>query len=167
MSKIVIIIAPVGYQDNEFTVPRDVFVAAGHSVAVASKGVETAVGALGGRVTVDSDISDISDTYDAVVFIGGGGAQVYFNDETAHKLVQGFAKADKVVAAICIAPSTLANAGILSGKRVTAFPTEGQNLQEKGAQFTGTDVEVDGKIVTANGPDSAQNFAEEILKLLK
>lgn len=167
MSSILMIVAPEHYQDNEFEIPRDAFLAAGHTVSIASKDTELALGVLGGSTKIDVDISEAdSSEYDALVIVGGGGANAYFNDEVVHSLIKKFVESDAVVAAICISPSTLANAGVLAGKKVTAFPTEQANLVSKGAQWTGSNVEVDGKIVTANGPSAAGAFAQEILKLL-
>lgn len=161
------IVAPKDYQDMEFEVPRDAFLAGGHEVSVASKGTELARGVLGGSTHVDFDIENVSmSDFDAVVLVGGEGASVYFNDGSAHKVVKEMNEAGKVVAAICISPSTLANAGILSGKKATAFPSEEGNVRARGAEYTGQPVEVDGKIVTANGPAAAPAFAEAVLKLL-
>ena len=167
MSKILMVIAPMGYQDDEFEIPRNAFINAGHEVIVATKGAKEAAGALGGTAKIDIDISDVKAAdYDAVVFIGGGGSSVYFLDENAQKIAVDSFNGKKVVAAICISPSILANAGILKGKEVTAFPSEEANLRDKGADFAGTDVEVDGNIVTASGPPAAKAFATEIMKLL-
>jgi len=58
------------------------------------------------------------DNYDAVVFVGGGGATEYFNDSIAHKIVKESIAKGKVLAAICIAPNILANAGVLKGKKI-------------------------------------------------
>ena len=71
-----------------------------------------------------------------------------------------------MVAAICIAPSTLANAGLLEGKRVTSFASEKQNIESKGATYTGGMLEMDGKIITANGPQAARAFGKKIAELL-
>jgi len=167
MSKILMIIAPQNYQDNEFEIPRDTFINSGHTVTVASKDVKIATGVLGGTTKVDIDISQVNpDMYDSVVFVGGSGADLYFDDLVAHKIVKEFSEADKVVAAICIAPSTLANAGILNGKKATAFSTQEKHLKNTGATYTGSDVEVDGRIVTANGPGAAKEFADKILAFL-
>jgi protease I len=40
-------------------------------------------------------------------------------------------------------------------------------LEKKGVKYTGRNVEVDGKIVTANGPEAAEEFGKAILKLLE
>ena len=168
MGKILMVVAPKDYQDIEFEVPRNAFLAAGHEVDVCSRGdVDMAEGVLGGGTKVDADIASVeTQPYDAIVFVGGGGASVYFNDENAHRVISEASDAGKVVAAICIAPSTLANAGVLKSKKATSFPSEEGNLTVRGAEYTGGQVEVTDNIVTANGPAAAPAFASAIMKLL-
>jgi protease I len=165
---VLMVIAPEGFRDEEFFEPKSVFKQLKIDVTVASKGVKTAKGKLGGSAEVDKDISAVeADDYDAVVFIGGPGTSVYFEDSTALNLAKEAYESEKVVAAICIAPSILANAGILHEKKATCFSSESSNLQEQGAEYTGSDVEIDGKIITANGPAAAKKFALEIAKALE
>ena len=59
------------------------------------------------------------------------------------------------------------DAGILKDKRATCFPSAKNDLSQKGAQYTGKPVEVDGKIITSSGPNEAKQFAEEIKRFLK
>ena len=166
--KILMIIAPKDFRDEELLVPKDFFEKSGAKVVVASKDVSEATGMLGTKVKIDINLSDINvDEYDAIIFVGGVGAKVYFEDLKAHEIARESYEKGKVLAAICIAPSILANAGLLKNKKATAFPSEEDNLVSKGAIYTGNDVEVDGKIVTAKGPFAAKIFAEEIAKLLK
>jgi protease I len=75
-------------------------------------------------------------------------------------------KKEKIVGAICIAPVTLANAGILTGKKATVFESETKKLKDKGANCTRKNVERDGKTITANGPKAAKEFGETIAKAL-
>lgn len=166
--KILLIIAPENYRDEELEHPKEVFIQKGYDVEIASKGVESATGMLGGTTPVDLDISKVNTgDYEAVIFVGGSGSNVYFNDETAHNLAREMLSSDKVVGAICIAPSTLANAGLLDKKKATAFPSEEANLKQQGANYTGELVTVDGKIVTANGPKAAKDFGQKIVELLE
>jgi len=132
------------------------------------KNVDMAHGKLGAVTGVDIDISQVSvDDYSALVFVGVHGTTIYFDE----RLVQGLAveahAKDKVVGAICIAPSILANAGLLNKRKATLFPSEKDNLLDKGADYTGDSVTVDGQIVTANGPGAALAFGREIVKLLR
>ncbi len=102
-----------------------------------------------------------------MVFVGGPGAAVYLNDKDILNLAKAAEKKGKIIGAICIAPSILANAGILGRKKATCFPSEAQNLEGRGAIYTRDDVTVYGNIVTADGPMAARKFAEAIVELLR
>lgn len=165
--KILMIIPPTDFRDEELARPKAVFEQAGALVAVASKGVSETTGMLGGKAAVDLDIAEAEAAdYDAVVFVGGAGASVYFDDLRAQALAKDAHAQGKIVAAICIAPSTLANAGILTGKKATVSPSEAGNLQAKGGVYTQEPVVVDGTVVTASGPDAAEAFGQKIIELL-
>ncbi|MBU0975813.1 MAG: DJ-1/PfpI family protein [Patescibacteria group bacterium] len=167
-NKILMVIAPSNYRDEELEIPKEIFEKAGFDVRIASKGVVKADGILGGTTDVDLDIEDvIAYNYDAVVFIGGSGASEYFNNNDALRIAEDASNSGIVLGAICIAPSILANAGLLNGKKATAFPSEKDNLAKKGAHYTGDLVTVDGKIVTAKGPEAAEEFGEKIIRLLR
>jgi protease I len=105
--------------------------------------------------------------FDAIIFIGGAGAAEYFDDPVAHKLAKDAYASGKIVAAICVAPVILARAGLLQGKKATAWESEGDQLRSLGADYTGKPVEVDGKIITAAGPFAAKDFGEAIVKALR
>ena len=162
---VLMIIAPEGFRDEEFFEPKEIFENNKLKVTVASKGVKTATGKLGTEAKIDKDITAVNPRYyDAVVFVGGPGAKVYFEDDIVLDMAKEAYGEGRVLAAICIAPSILANAGILSGKKATCFSSESSNLEAQGAEYTGNPVEVDGKIITANGPSAAKSFGEEIVK---
>ena len=166
MAKVLMIIAPSGYQDFEYGETKAVLEKKGHEVTTSST-VSVAQGALGGETQVDVLFGKIEpSSYDAVIFVGGPGTAIYFQNPIAHKLAQEFAESGKITAAICIAPIILANAGLLEGKRATVFPSGATDIMKKGALFTDASVEVDGNIVTANGPRAAKKFGKKIAKLL-
>jgi protease I len=164
---VVMIIAGKDFRDEEYFKPREVLEKAGAHVIVASSSLEEATGMLGGQVVPDIRYTDVNpDSFDAIVFVGGTGSAVYWNDLTAHRLAQAAYEKGKVVGAICIAPVTLANAGILKGKKATVSWTAADRLKIAGATNTDRAVEVDGNIVTASGPEAAQRFGEAIRKAL-
>ena len=166
--RVVMVVAPKDFRDEEFFTPRKFFEEAGANVVVASqiKG-EPLKGMLGGAVKASLAISEIKvDELDALVLVGGSGAQVYWKDEELHKVLKEAYEAGKVVAAICISPVTLANAGLLKGKEATVWATEREKLTACGAKFRDADVIVSGRIVTASGPDAASKFAEAVASLL-
>jgi protease I len=165
--KIVMIISHKDFRDEELTTPLQIFKKGGADVKIASSSLGMAQGKLGMSIKVDMLYSDIDAAeYDAVVFVGGPGSVQYWNDLTAHKIAKDAVDKGKVLAAICAAPATLANAGVLKGKRATCFPSEKDQLVAGQAKYTGKEVEVDGNIVTGDGPQSAKAFADAIVKLL-
>jgi protease I len=167
--KVLMIVASSNFRDEEYSVPRQFLESKGAKIVVASSKETQSVGMLK-KVTVKPDIVlekvNVKD-YHAVLFIGGIGAKEYFANQVAQKIAQETVKNNKILAAICIAPSILANAGVLAGKKATVFKSEAENLKAKGANYTGAAVEVDGKIITANGPDAASDFAQKVADLLK
>lgn len=164
---ILMVIAPEGFRDEELLEPKEVFEKNDVVVKIASKGVKEAKGKLGATASVDYDTEEVLvQDYDAVVFMGGPGASVYFDDETVLEMAREASEEGKIIGAICIAPSILANAGLLEGKKATCFESEEGNLKEKGADLTGEDVTVDGNIITGNGPGAAVKFGEKIIGLL-
>ncbi|MFA6436458.1 MAG: DJ-1/PfpI family protein [Candidatus Gracilibacteria bacterium] len=167
MTKIIMILAPERYQEQEYGDPRRVFEEEGFTVKTAST-VKVAQGKLGGKTTVDLLLQDVQvNDFDAIVFVGGPGAFVYFEDEVALNLARAFEKEGKFVTAICAGPGILANAGVLKGKRATCWSGEGDHLKEKGATYTGALVEQDGKTITADGPLSAEAFGQTIVAAMK
>lgn len=165
--KVVMIIAPENFRDEELLEPKGILTEKGAEVKVACASLETAKGMLGAEVSPDMLIGDIKpEDWDAIILVGGTGASKYWDDESIHSLLNEAVKQNKIVGAICIAPVTLANAGILSGKKVTVYSSETKKLADKGAQCTGKDVERDGNLITASGPPAAKEFGNVIAQAL-
>ncbi|MDD5021152.1 MAG: DJ-1/PfpI family protein [Endomicrobiaceae bacterium] len=167
MKKIVFVVAPQNFRDEEYIEPKEILETAGFQVITASTVVGEIYGKIKIRATSDILVKDINpNDYDAIFFIGGPGASIYFNDGFVHNLVKLFLNANKIVSAICIAPTILANAGILKGKNATVFRDGADNLIKGGANYTANSVEIDGNILTGDGPQSAKEFGETLVKLL-
>lgn len=165
--RVVMIIAPQNFRDEELFEPKQILTEKGAEVKVASASLEMAGGMLGAEIQPDMLTSDIEpDQWDAIILIGGTGASRYWEDSSIHSMLNEAVKQNKIVGAICIAPVTLANAGILSGKRATVFISERQRLADKGADCTLKDVQRDGNIITASGPPAAKAFGDAIAKAL-
>jgi protease I len=165
--KVVMVIAPADFRDEELFETRSAIEAAGHKVLVASTTTGEVTGMLGGKAKPDLLLKDAKAAdYDAVVFVGGRGSTVLFDDPAAHALASDAAKQGKVVAAICLAPAILANAGLLSGRRATSNEGATAALEAKGARVVDAAVVEDGRIITGNGPDAAREFGEAIARQL-
>lgn len=172
--KILMIVAPERFRDEEYQVPYGHLTKQGAQVTVASTKKGTATGMFGAKAEATVTVGEVKAVdYDAVVFVGGAGVPIVRADVKAVALAKE-AKDRPVLAAICWAPTILAKAGVLVGKKATVWKgddaeygtTTDKVLQKHGAFFTGDEVTVDGNIVTANGPAAAQKFAEAIEKLL-
>lgn len=98
------------------------------------------------------------DDLEAVVLPGGmPGTLGLEHSELVSAVLDCAAKEDKVIAAICAAPSILGHRGLLAGRRATVFPGFEQELT--GAEVTGDAVVWDGNILTSKGPGTATEFA--------
>jgi protease I len=165
--KILMVIAPENFRDEEYLEPRRIFEGKGCAVTVASTTTAPSRGMLGATVTPDTTIDRVRATdYDAVVFVGGYGAETLYGDRRAHALALDATGGGVTLGAICVSPTILANAGVLKGKRATVWPSQSKALVAGGANYTAKPVEKDGRIITADGPQSAARFGEEIVRTL-
>ena len=165
--KIVMVIAYRDFRDEEFFTPYSVLKEAGAEVSVVSSQSGKAKGMLGKWTEVNALIGAVAATnFDAIVFIGGAGAQEYFNSPVAHRLAQDAVFHRKVLGAICIAPVTLANAGVLKGKKATCFSSVKPLIGKAGALVQNQSVVRDGFLITADGPQSASDFAAALVEIL-
>ena len=168
--KILMIIAPENFRDEEYFQPKEIFLKSGAEVTTASLKTGKIKGMLGGIAEAEITLDDVNVAYyDAIIFSGGSGATVYFDNEKALRIAKEAFEKGKVVGAICIAPAILANAGILKGKNATVWKSDEtlKIFEEQGVNYTGKDVEVAGNIITANGPHAAKEFAYEIARHLE
>ena len=107
------------------------------------------------------DFSDI----DVIVLPGGQPGTTHLKEhEGVRKIVKEFAENGKLIAAICAAPTVLADLELLDGKRATCYPSVENELKK--AKVTRTSVAVDGNIVTSRGLGTAIDFSLEIISLL-
>jgi protease I len=167
MREVLMVIAPSCFRDEEYEVPKALFEARGVQVTTASTEAGPATGRYGTQALAQVSLcnADLS-RFAALVFVGGTGAEVFFDDPDAHGAARKAVDLGQTVGAICVAPSILARAGLLNGRRVTAYPDTRADLEAHGAIWTGRTVEIDGPIVTANGPGAAQEFGEAIATLI-
>lgn len=162
------IIPPDRFRDEELFVTREELENAGHTISVASTKKGLCPGSRGGSAMADLSLSEIETSlYDAVVYVGGGGSKKLFNNEMAMKIAAAMDREGKIVAAICLAPVILANAGVLKGRNATVAGTEAKTIGLMGATYTGPGVTVDNNIVTANAPKASHLFGQTIVKLLE
>lgn len=170
MKKAVLIIAHRNFRDEELRIPLQILRDNGITCIIASTSLEMAKGSLGMEMKSDVLIRDIDpEDYDVIIFIGGPGARVLAERRDVLMLLSSAEKKKKLLAAICIAPAIFAKAGVLKGKKATVWKSEESIsiLKEGKAVFVDKPVVVDGLIVTANGPQAAEEFGEKIVEMLE
>lgn len=138
-------------------------------------GIETVMASIGEQLEVDSSrhivvkadamAADVDyDSADLVILPGGRlGMENLKNSRTVQDTVKNFAE-DKMVAAICAAPSILAGLGLLNEKKATCHPD--YENQMVGAILTHGSVAVDGNIITSQGLGATFDFAFEVVRQL-
>ena len=155
-----------GFEEMEAVIPFDMLKRAGKTVKTVGIGGKTVTGAHGLCVTADvtEDELDFSDM-DGIVLPGGmPGAENLKNSKTVEDAIKFAMDNDKVIGAICAAPGVvLSGTGALFGKRYTCYP----GFETEEGEYTAKDFEADGKLITANGPYAASDFAKMLNIALK
>jgi protease I len=170
--KILMIVAFKDFRDEEYFIPKEVLEKADFFIDTTSTEKGIAVGSQGGEAVIYIGMNEINlENYEAIVFCGGSGMANELENEDFYKLIKDFYENNKVVAAICISPALLAKAGILENKKATVWSSALDKsfikvLEENGAIYEDSSVVIDNKIVTANGPDAAEEFGKAIKELL-
>jgi 4-methyl-5(b-hydroxyethyl)-thiazole monophosphate biosynthesis len=109
----------------------------------------------------------LDDDFDMIVLPGGlPGADYLDADPRVHALLQRMAEQERYTAAICAAPKVLLNAGLLDGRRATAYPGVIDGLMTENSQLLAEAVVTDGKVVTSRGPGTAMDFALTLIERL-
>ena len=80
------------------------------------------------------------------------------------EFVRDFFDAGKPVAAICHAPWTLIEAGVVQGRTVTSWPSLQSDLRNAGATWVDQEVVVDNGLVTSRKPDDIPAFNRKMIE---
>lgn len=124
----------------------------------------------GHNFTLNWSFNEVVPTDYAGLVIPGGRAPEYLRlDERVLAMVRHFAEANKPIAAICHALQLLAAAGVLQGRKCTAYPACGPEVTLAGGEYVAVDVSaavVDGNLVTAPAWPAHPAWLAEFLKVL-
>lgn len=157
-----------GFEEVEALTPVDYIRRAGVSVITVGIGDKIINGAHGIPVVCDSVIEDISvcEDIDGIILPGGmPGTLNLEKNEKVQEIIDFCAENDKMIAAICAAPSILGHKGLLNDKTAVCFP--GFEDELNGAVVSDLFAVRDGNIITAKGAGAASEFSFEIISYLK
>lgn len=169
--KIALVIANEGFQQIEYMIPRDMLSNDGIKIITVSDKPTVAIGKDKSTVDVDIILDQVNPFHlDGFFLIGGPGALEHLNTPKVHDLLKQFQILKKPYGAICISTRILAQAGVLNGKNATGWNGD-QKLADIYAKYnvhyvTDKLVVVDDQVITATGPEAAEEFAIAILKLV-
>lgn len=155
-------------EDLEFFYPYYRFTEAGFNVDVVTPEGGSFEGKNGLGLKETMKISDVNpDNYDLLYIPGGKAPAALKKEEEAVELVKKFAATNKPIASICHGPQLLAEAGVIKGKQIAAWPEVKDELNEAGANFVNEATCIDGQFITARWPADLPTHTAKILETLK
>ena len=116
------------------------------------------------QVVSEADVA----SYDALVLPGGvANPDALRTDEKALSFVRDFMASGKPVAAICHAPGPLIEAGVLTGRTLTSWPSLQTDIRNAGGTWVDEEVVVDGNLVTSRNPGDLPAFNARLVELVE
>jgi protease I len=169
MAKKILMLVGDYVEDYEVMVPFQALQAVGHEVHAvcpdkeAGEFVRTAIHDFEGdqtysekrghNFTLNAAFADVKpEDYDALVIPGGRAPEYIRLNEQVLGIARYFANENKPIAAICHGPQVLVAAGVVKGRKLTAYPAVGPDITVGGGEFVEIPVDkalVDGNLVTA------------------
>lgn len=154
-----------GFEEIEALTPADYLRRCGCEVRLVGVGGRSVTGAHGITVQADCTAEEATELPQMVILPGGmPGTRNLEACPAVTEMVTACVREGKYAAAICAAPSVLGHLGLLVGKKATCYP--GFESELTGAEFVGGPVVADGKLITARGAGTANQFAFALAEAL-
>jgi len=175
-------------EDYEAMVPFQILTMVGHTVHTACPGkkagdlVRTAIHDFEGdqtysekpghNFTVTTDFAELDPkNYDALVIPGGRAPEYLRLNCRLIKIVQYFDEHNKPIASICHGQQILVAAGVLEGRKCTAYPAVKPDIVSAGGAWqevneTFSNAYVDGNLVTAPAWPAHPEWMRKFLEVL-
>ena len=169
-NKKVAILATDGVEQVELNKPKHALEQAGAQTHVVSPKSGSIQGFnhhdKGDQIQVDVPLDSANpNDYDALVLPGGAlNPDQLRTNPKAVQFVKSFFEAGKPFAAICHAPWTLIEAGVVKGRTLTSWPSLQTDLRNAGATWVDQEVVVDKGLVTSRKPDDIPAFNNKIIE---
>jgi len=156
------------YDEKEFWVPYYRMKEEGAEVIIVGSGSAPIYrGKNQIEVVVDKPADAVSaDDFDAIIIPGGFAPDYLRRYGSVLKLVGDAFVKNKVIASICHGAWVLVSAGILKGKRATCFFAIKDDVCNAGAEYSDSEVVMDGNLITSRKPDDLPAFCKAIITAL-
>ncbi len=167
MQKKILVLLEDLVEDSEFLYPYLRLKEEGFDVVSAGPSKKSYKGKGGMQFTPDVAFADIATVeYDAIVIPGGYAPDRWRRDAEITGFVKKHHEAGKLIASICHGPWLLISAGIVKGRRVTAFHAIKDDLVNAGAIYEGKEMEEDGNLLTSTDPKSMLPMMKRLVERL-
>ena len=165
MNRVLVILAP-GFEEVEAFGPVDMLRRAGADVTTAGTVDGVIVGRNDIKTLADESLDHaLNEEFDMIVLPGGlGGTENMMGDERVRRIIEHHDEKGKKIAAICAAPTILADMGVTKGKNITSHPSVKDEFKEE--NYSEDRVVVDGNIITSRGPGTALEFGLKLVEIL-
>lgn len=167
----VIILTADLFEDMELFFPFFRLLEEGIQADIAAPTMEQIHGEHGYPLKPNKTFDEINPKeYDLLFLPGGapdGAPATVRKNLIAQKIAKAFFADNKPVAAICHGPQTLISAGLVKGRKITAYWEVAKELKQAGAKYEDSEVVVDGNLVTARYPGDLPAFLREMMKIIK
>lgn len=153
-----------GFEEIEAMTVVDVLRRAGIKVTTAGLPGTIVEGSRNVKVLADTKLEDVVEKdYDAVILVGGSpGYTNLSKSQKVKKIIGELHRDGKLVAAICGAPTVLAEAGILTNVKATCYP----GLEKYIPKPRNERLLVEGNVITSQGPATAMEFSLKLVEHL-
>lgn len=171
--KKVAILTESGFEEAELTSPRKELEAAGAEVQIVSPQKDSVRAWNHDHWTmelpVDVQIDEAKpEDFDALVIPGGviNPDKMRVNPKCV-EFAQQFLEMGKPVAAICHGPQLLIETGMISGRKMTSYPSVKTDLENAGALWVDKEVVTDNGLVTSRSPKDLKAFNKKMIEEIK
>jgi protease I len=166
------LVAAEGTEQVELTDPWEAVEKAGGTPKLLSPGTGTIQGFnhldKADTFEVDQAVGEAdAASFDGLVLPGGvANPDLLRTDKGAMDFVRTFVESGKPVAVICHGPWSLVEAGVVSGRTLTSWPSLQTDIRNAGGTWVDEEVVVDGNLITSRKPDDLPAFNAKIVELV-
>lgn len=155
---------------DEYVYPLHRLKEEGYDVDVATKGKETVLSDLGGKIVPTHDIPELYVAhYSLLILPGGAKAMEYMRqDDGVIGFIQHFFILPKTtVGSICHAAQLLISAGMVRGRRISGYYSIKDDIKNAGGTFVDAPFVTDGRIVTSPHYKHLGAWMKELLRVAR
>lgn len=167
-SRAILMITGDNVEDLEFFYPFYRFIEAGYEVDVATLNGGSFKGKHGLELKQSHKISDIDPTQYLLLYLPGGAAPENLKrNKDVLSVVRHYVETGRPVAALCHGPQILAAAGVIKGRKISAWPGVESEIKAAGASYVNQETCEDGQFITGRWPGDLPAHLKRTLAVLK